>query len=1216
MTWLQEEKTMHLQAAELLLKQFLKAGDEIISKTSPQDSFVTLVSDSRFGRALASLRLLVRHHLPLLVRQLEAWRKSSHAALARMPERTERERMVVFSKRAAMEVVYFEAALQLLDEYSDDFLKSPEFVSYYDGLQQTAVSLLLISDEQFPPELASLYRLVVGVVARVLGAVSRKISLSHVVEPFLKALAERINPRKDPSGGKPNYDALRAQIVRLANGMRHVVLSFDSEEAVREAVDFLRRAHPLAHTAPVKKSQIHHALADMLTNILLPLVRSDAPQRAAASLGPAALEQWYGIVLSTRNDITSWMNKHQKHVNDGYPLATTLICLASDRDYSAHIDLTADFLHKGLKVKENRCVCVRCLVVLACSYLVRYGAHIIKHELHKWLDRVLKPVTALAKKGGLTIAEQLDVIAPIAELSPEFAVQYLVLELLTSDTPDCLQAGLRALQALILTAPAVAASAAAAGIPVGSPGPPQHHHQRSSSGVPGMGQGAAGSGGFPGTPYGSGGGAGGAGVPSSASYSGLQALLRRTQTASLGGVLYGGGSSALVGATSAGGASASTSATSAAATAAAFAAVTDLLRRGLHPLEVLGVANLLPRISAALSKLLASWHPLYGCALMYGPVDPNWKEKAPGMSLLLTLVRLLPYLKPETWSGVRPLDLLPSYTCHVEGAMRSVAVEALQAIMRGSPHLRNQLLCAFAGFTAGLPDEAVQAQRESQVLWRTLMELWGAMLAERAAGDALELTHGSVEALSLDVHRLEGYALVCLTSHDDSVRREALQALALIRSLHRAVLSSEPYDPPPSPMSRNPASAAAAAGTPAPGGVSRHPSNGGLPLAGGGGGATPGPAGRGSHHAPSASRESLDLAGAAVVEGSAGGPRSSAAHGLSDSVDPDLTYVADLVEEAGPAMLRATYWDFSDVSDLWRQYRPVPAEVAFEDVLAAPARAGDDVSRVRLARSLLELLALAVRLCPLSAGVAGCELMARLARMLGRNPDGRLVVLSEYMDTPKRDAWRNCSAAVCAVPGGLRDKLLERLGRRSLPVSSRDLIRVHLALLTSPAASQSGAPPTIQLCSVLSLGHLSPDLYGALLEELQPYLEEFMGSRGVGGGSSSSSKSKSKGRDEMRRSISHVFRILAERVPPEVLASNPQLRSRLMEFIRDTFAFLRPNHLSSDAFWDAVQVAYCLTSVVRSCAVPLRPLLSQPLGGGAVAAAGGQQLGRDSQGRG
>lgn len=36
---------------------------------------------------------------------------------------------------------------------------------------------------------------------------------------------------------------------------------------------------------------------------------------------------------------------------DGYPLATTLVCLANDRDYSTGIDTTAEFLHKGLKVR-------------------------------------------------------------------------------------------------------------------------------------------------------------------------------------------------------------------------------------------------------------------------------------------------------------------------------------------------------------------------------------------------------------------------------------------------------------------------------------------------------------------------------------------------------------------------------------------------------------------------------------------------------------------------------------------------------------------------------------------------------------------------------------------------------------------------------------------------------------------------------------------------
>lgn len=65
----------------------------------PQENLVALLSEPRFGRCLTSLRLLVRHQLPLLVKQLDGWRSSTHSALSRMPEKTERERMLVFSKR-------------------------------------------------------------------------------------------------------------------------------------------------------------------------------------------------------------------------------------------------------------------------------------------------------------------------------------------------------------------------------------------------------------------------------------------------------------------------------------------------------------------------------------------------------------------------------------------------------------------------------------------------------------------------------------------------------------------------------------------------------------------------------------------------------------------------------------------------------------------------------------------------------------------------------------------------------------------------------------------------------------------------------------------------------------------------------------------------------------------------------------------------------------
>lgn len=63
-----------------------------------QDGFQQLLCDPRFTRALAALRLLVRHHLPL-VKQLFAWRQTAHANVAKMSDKTERDRNIFFTKR-------------------------------------------------------------------------------------------------------------------------------------------------------------------------------------------------------------------------------------------------------------------------------------------------------------------------------------------------------------------------------------------------------------------------------------------------------------------------------------------------------------------------------------------------------------------------------------------------------------------------------------------------------------------------------------------------------------------------------------------------------------------------------------------------------------------------------------------------------------------------------------------------------------------------------------------------------------------------------------------------------------------------------------------------------------------------------------------------------------------------------------------------------------
>ena len=57
--------------------------------------------------------------------------------------------------------------------------------------------------------------------------------------------------------------------------------SFDLELSLMQlkaSTDFLRQAHPLKHVAPVRKSQVQHALCEVLAAMLAGNVRADLPR--------------------------------------------------------------------------------------------------------------------------------------------------------------------------------------------------------------------------------------------------------------------------------------------------------------------------------------------------------------------------------------------------------------------------------------------------------------------------------------------------------------------------------------------------------------------------------------------------------------------------------------------------------------------------------------------------------------------------------------------------------------------------------------------------------------------------------------------------------------------------------------------------------------------------------------------------------------------------
>lgn len=89
------------------------------------------------------------------------------------------------------------------------------------------------------------------------------------------------------------------------------------------------------------------------------------------------------------------------------------------------------------------------------------------------------------------------------------------------------------------------------------------------------------------------------------------------------------------------------------------AVIQDLIRSNQHPFELQGIAHLLPRVQQQIAQLLVHYHRAFGSYLSYAQ-DAVPKDKHAQVALFSAVIRLIPYFKPEQWSVVRPLDLLPS----------------------------------------------------------------------------------------------------------------------------------------------------------------------------------------------------------------------------------------------------------------------------------------------------------------------------------------------------------------------------------------------------------------------------------------------------------------------------------------------------------------------------------------------------------------------------
>ena len=163
---------------------------------------------------------------------------------------------------------------------------------------------------------------------------------------------------------------------------------------------------------------------------------------------------------------------------------------------------------------------------------------------------------------------------------------------------------------------------------------------------------------------------------------------------------------------------------------------------GYNPLQAYGVGGLLPRLEAALGRLLNACHQLYGFsritstlrwsaaafpALHWHPLPPTWappqtipchshtappphpllapplscrtseaaaRERLGALPVFVMALQCVPFLMPDHWAagggaggaGGALCEDLPGYTIHAEQSMRQVSVwkQELQQHLRGS----------------------------------------------------------------------------------------------------------------------------------------------------------------------------------------------------------------------------------------------------------------------------------------------------------------------------------------------------------------------------------------------------------------------------------------------------------------------------------------------------------------------------------------------------
>ncbi|XP_020587896.1 cell morphogenesis protein PAG1 isoform X2 [Phalaenopsis equestris] len=421
---------------EALLQRFLPLARRRIETAQAQDGQYLRPSDPAYEQVLDSLAMVARHTPVPLLEALLRWRESESPKGANDAS--------TYQKKLAVECIFCSACIPFVECCPQEGITE----KLWSGLENFVFDWLINADRVVSqveyPSLVDLRGLLLDLVAQLLGALS-KIRFSSVTERFFLELNAR---RIDTS-------VARSESLSIINGMRYLKLGVKTEGGLNASASFVAKANPLNRPAHKRKSELHHALCNMLSSILAPLAEGGKNHWPPSGVD-SALTLWYEAVTRIRGQLMHWMEKQSKHITVGFPLVTLLLCLGDPQTFNGNFGPHMELLYKHFRDKNHRSMALDCLHRVVKFYLSVYASYQPKNRVWDYLDSVTSQLLNVLKKGLLTQDAQHDKLVEfcvtIAENNLDFSMNHMILELLRPDgSSEAKVIGLRALLAIAMS---------------------------------------------------------------------------------------------------------------------------------------------------------------------------------------------------------------------------------------------------------------------------------------------------------------------------------------------------------------------------------------------------------------------------------------------------------------------------------------------------------------------------------------------------------------------------------------------------------------------------------------------------------------------------------------------------------------------------------------------------------------------------------------------